>query len=459
MVYAYPYKIPRRADARPKMESDVPKQLHLCQMFFYSPISNTILSWADPDDRQIEGLTSFSYWQDIARTLERGCFDAVFLADTQAARSEYEGQPDAALKYGVVWPAHDPMPIAATMASVTEHLGIAITQSTAGTAPYVAMRKLTTLDCLSGGRVAWNIVTGGLAAEHYAVGAGAPPDTETRYAHADEFVAICKELWDSVPQDAIIADRASGIFADPAKIRRIDYEGKYLRCKGVSAALPSPQGYPVLVMAGASGPGTAFAARHAEVVFANQPTPEAMRALQAKFDTAALEVGRTDPIRILFGVQVIVADDRPAAQRIVDRLAARVPLEASLARLSSSIGIDLSTFDPDEPFTPTQGRGSQGHLASYTSRIDGRQPTLREVAGRVAISSGAPQVFGSPQEVADQLERLWHETGCHGFNIYSPIVPSGVDRFVNEVVPLLQEKGIFRRRYEGRTLRENIVDD
>ncbi|WP_162272327.1 NtaA/DmoA family FMN-dependent monooxygenase [Sphingobium yanoikuyae] len=437
----------------------MPKQLHLCQMFFYSPISNTILSWADPDDRQIEGLTSFSYWQDIARTLEQGCFDAVFLADTQVARSEYEGQPDAALKYGVVWPAHDPVPIAAVMASATEHLGIAITQSTAGTAPYVAMRKLSTLDCLSHGRVAWNIVTGGFAAEHFAVGVGTAPDTETRYAQADEYVAICKQLWDSVPADAILADRSTGIFADPSKIKRVDFEGSYLRCKAVSAALPSPQGYPVLVMAGASGPGVSFAAHHAEVVFANQPTVEAMRAVQAKFDAAAAEIGREEPIRILFGVQVIVADDREGAQRIADRLAAKVPLEASLARLSSSIGIDLSTFDPDEPFTPTQGRGSQGHLASYTSRIDGRQPTLREVAGRVAISSGAPQVFGSPQEVADQLEQLWRDTGCHGFNIYSPIVPAGIDRFVKDVVPLLQEKGIFRRRYEGRNLRENIVGD
>lgn len=431
--------------------------MHLCQMFFCSPISNTILSWADPADRQIEGLISLEYWQEIARTLERGCFDAIFLADTQAARADYLGRPDEAIKYGVVWPAHDPMPIAAAVISATKQLGIAVTQSLNGTAPYVAMRRLATLDCLSKGRIGWNVVTGGLATEHYATGATEPPDSETRYAYADEYLQICNALWTSVSPDAILMDKQSGIFADPDKVQMVNFSGKYLRCKAVSPVLPSPQGRPVIVTAGASGPGVAFAVKHAEVVFANQPTPEAMKALQRRFDDVAASEGRSEPVRILFGVQVILGSDQEHARARADELAARVPVEASLARLSSAIGLDLSKFDLDAPFVAQGGHGSKGHLASYTSPINGRQPTLREVAGRVAISSGAPQIIGSSEEVANQLEGLWRNVGCHGFNIYSPIVPAAIDQFVGEVVPILQERGIFRRSYFGSTFRENLL--
>ena len=200
------------------------EKMHLIQMLMHTPISHTIMGWADKDDEQLEGLSSFEYWQSLARALEKSCFDAVFFADAPVARGDYQGRPDVGIRYGVAWPAHDPMPLVAVMASVTKRLGFGVTLSLNGTPPFLAVRRMSTLDCLSGGRIGWNIVTGIMNAEAVAVGASGLMPHDERYDLADEYMDVCYELWGSIEDGALIKDRATGQFADPKKIApRIRY--------------------------------------------------------------------------------------------------------------------------------------------------------------------------------------------------------------------------------------------
>jgi FMN-dependent oxidoreductase (nitrilotriacetate monooxygenase family) len=430
-------------------------KMHLVQMMFHTPIAHTVLGWAQPNDRQVEGLTSFAYWQDIARTAERGCLDGIFFADTPAARDEYQGKFDANLRYGVVWPTHDPMPVVAAMAAATEKLGFAVTLSVTGTPPYLAVRRLSTLDCLSNGRIGWNVVTGFLKSEHRAVGSTEIMEHDERYDYADEYMEICNAFWKSADEDAFPVNRETGIFADPSKIRVVDYEGRFLRSRGVNPVMRSAQGRPVIFQAGSSGRGMRFAARHAEVVFAIQPHLAGMKAFVDRIEAARKEVSRPDPVRVLFGVQPVIADSLEKARERVTELGQAAPLDAVLSRLSGTFGVDLSKFDPDKPVGELQSQASLGMIASLTDDLTGR-PTLREVARRFAVSGGLLQLMGTPIQVADQMEKLWRESGGHGFIVTPMEQPGSIEQFVHSVVPILQERGIFRREYETATFRGHL---
>lgn len=425
-------------------------QLHLLQMLFNTPISHLMLTWADEHDGQLAGMQSFAYWQDIARTLEKACFDGVFFADTAAVHDQYKDSPLTSVKYGVNWPTHDPMPLIAVMAAATQRLGFGVTLSTAGTAPYLAVRRISTLDYMTKGRVAWNIVTGFSRAEHRAVG-GPVLSHDERYDFADEYMAICYALWDCMQPGAIVADREKLVFANLDKIRTIDFKGKYLHCQAVVPTMPSPQGRPLLFQAGSSPRGMTFAARHADVVFAIQPTVERMRAFIAKLHAASREIGRPeDEVKALFGIQPVVGSTEEEAKRKVEKWLARVPLEAALSRLSGTLGVDLSKFDPDQPFSEMSTEASQGMMAAFGAASGGTVRTLREAA---INRNHFPRLIGTPAQVADRIETIWRETGCHGFNISPTVNPGGVADFAEQVVPILQKRGIFRREYEGSTFR------
>lgn len=217
-------------------------KMHLMQMLIHTACTHTLLGWADPKDQQFDGLEDFAYWQNLARTLERGCFDGVFFADSPATHAVYKSSVVPSVQYGASWPNHDPMPLVAIMAAATQHLGIGVTLSTTGTTPYLATRRISTLNYLSRGRVGWNIVSGFSMAEHMANGMGAQMAHDERYDQADEFMDICYRLWDSVPRDAILRNAETGQFADPEKIYVVDYKGKYLSCKAVAPTCRPPMG-------------------------------------------------------------------------------------------------------------------------------------------------------------------------------------------------------------------------
>lgn len=432
----------------------MPAKMHLMQMLIHSVSTHTLLSWADEADGQLEGLQSFAYWQGLARTLERGKFDGVFFADSPATHSVYKASVVPSVQYGASWPNHDPMPLVAVMAAATEHLGFGVTLSTTGTTPYLATRRITTLDYLSKGRVGWNVVTGFSMAEHMANGMGSQLGHDERYDLADEFMEICYRLWDSVPRDAMEFDRAKPQFANPDKVRVVDYQGKYLSCKAVAPNLPAPHGRPLLFQAGSSGRGMQFALEHAEVIFAIQAHVPGMIKSTEQLRAAA---GDGRDFKLLFGLQPIVRSTEAEAQRRSEELRQRIPLDAILARLSGVMGTDLSKLDPDKPLEEIETQASRGLLAATASSADGKAVTLRDAAARWALSVAIPQIVGTPEQVADRMERIWRETGCYGFNLSPTTNPDSVEDFVDQVVPLLQQRGIFRTDYEGATFRDNLM--
>jgi FMN-dependent oxidoreductase (nitrilotriacetate monooxygenase family) len=414
-------------------------------------------SRADRPDERFKGRASIDYWQGVARTLERGKFDGIFFADSGAIYDRYKGRADEALKYGIGWPKHDPMPTLALMGAVTERLGFAFTQSIAAVFPYPAMRLISTLDFLTNGRVGWNIVTGNARMEYEAVGLG-EMEHDARYDRADEYMEVCNALWRGIPHDAIIMDDRSGIVADPSRIGRVDFEGKYLKSRGVPLVAPSPQGRPVLFQAGSSGRGQQFALKHADVIFSIQGNTENMRRYVDALKVAAVAQGRKDPVRVIFGLQVVLGSSEAEAGRRREEMLSRYSLEASLTRLSGSLGIDFSTIDLDSPMEEWPTQASQGLVKALSSDMGGRKLTLREVAQSWATSIGTPHVVGTPEQVANEMEAMWRASGCHGFNVRPTVIPDSIEEFVDHVIPILQKRGVFRTDYRGETFRDNLLD-
>ncbi|MDP3135299.1 MAG: NtaA/DmoA family FMN-dependent monooxygenase [Burkholderiaceae bacterium] len=432
-------------------------KIHLFQMLLHTSITHTLMGWADPIDQQLDGLEDYAYWQKLAQTLERGCFDGAFFADSPATHGVYKDSVKPSVEYGVIWPNHDPMPLVAVMSAVTKHLGLCVTLSTNGTSPYLATRRLSTLNYLSKGRIGWNIVSGFSKAEHLAAGLGKQIEHDERYDMADEFMEICYQLWDSVPADAILRDKKSGRFADPERVRQIDFKGKYFQCKGVGPVLPSPFGRPVLFQAGSSGRGIEFAMKHAEVIFSIQNHVVGMKKTMAQLKEAAEKFGAPNP-KVVFGLQPIVRSTMAEAQQRARELIERIPLEANLARMSGVFGIDLSQMDPDKPLSDSaNSQASRGLMAAAMTNEKGEAVTLREVAKKWALGPAIPQLIGTPESVADEIERIWRETGCHGFNLSPTTNPDSVEIFVDQVIPLLQKRGIFRTSYESDRFRDNVM--
>lgn len=432
----------------------MPRHIHLISFQINSPMNHTVLSWAHPDDNRLQAMSDLSLWIDMAKTLERGVFDALFFADTPGVFDRYKDRMDEAIRYGVCWPSMDPVTLLGAIAGATTHLGLAATMSTGPHHPYSVVRQLSTLDYMSGGRVGWNIVTGHLRGEHRAY--GLPElDHDERYDRAEEYMEICHALWNSAGEGGIIADKASGIFADPGKIARIEHDGKYFSCHTVAAAPPSPQGRPVLYQAGSSGRGQQFAMKHADVVFAIQPNLPGMMKFMADFRQAAVTYGRAVPPGVTFGIQPIVGGTEEEAQKKLDDLIERLPLDGAIARLSGTMGVDFSAMDLDQPLADMAVPGSQGLMKAFANIVGDRPLTLREVAIRWGLSVGMPQIVGSPEQVASRMEQIWRETGCHGFNITPHVMPSSIDDIVDQVVPILQKRGIYPAEYQGKTLRDH----
>jgi FMN-dependent oxidoreductase (nitrilotriacetate monooxygenase family) len=264
--------------------------IHFIHIYVDSPTTHIQSTWLSPADRQGTGHGTTAYWQDLARTLERGFFDGIFIADIQSIEPEFARQ-DIAFGSGI--PRHDPLLTIPSMADATDHLGFGVTLSTAGTPPYLAVRRLGTLDNLTGGRVGWNVVTSYQKSDYLALGID-QPSHDLRYDMADEYLEICRRLWDAFPRDAIRADRDEGVFVDIDRIGRVEFAGQYYRCEGYPVIECSPQGRPLIFQAGSSGRGIRFAATHGDAIFALQPTMAAMKGYLAQVADAANRMPRPE---------------------------------------------------------------------------------------------------------------------------------------------------------------------
>jgi FMN-dependent oxidoreductase (nitrilotriacetate monooxygenase family) len=416
--------------------------------------------WAGPQIGNGYGWTQPELWQDMAVALERAKFDLIMLGDSLAVPGTYQGRMDAYLRYAEHAPFHDPSPLVAIMAAATRRIGLALTLSTTFYPPFLLARLMTTLDHLSRGRIAWNVVTSYKVEEALNFGYRELLDHDQRYDRADEYMELCAQLWSSWAPDAVVMDTGTNTFADPAKVQTIDFQGDYYRSRGPLNATPSPQGQPVIIQAGTSERGQDFAARHAEAIIVARETTEEMKQFYDQFKARMRKFGRApEACKIFFLAKPIIADTDEEAQQRADALYANAPVEAGLAALSTMIQTDLSAYDLDQPLPASLERRAIQGIRSQLDRFygAGETPTLREIATRKVSLDSAPFI-GAPERVADGLARTMEAVGGDGFAIRQGIWPGYVNPFVDQVIPLLQQRGVARTEYAGTMLRDHLQE-
>jgi alkanesulfonate monooxygenase len=407
--------------------------------------------WRHPRDHS-RNYHSLEYWQNLARTLEAGCFDGLFLADVSGVYDVYQDSPDAALRTAMQIPANDPFCLVPAMAAVTDHLGFGITGSIPYEPPYAFARRISTLDHLSKGRMAWNVVTGYLDSAARGAGKSKQTDHDTRYDIADDYMSLVYKLWEaSWDDDAVRFDQQAGVFTDPAHVRTISHHGPYFDLEAIHLCEPSPQRTPVIFQAGASSRGQAFAARHAECVFIAAPTIDSTAAMVAKLRHATESAGRDPEHLKIFALLAVVPDESDdAARRKLDDYRQYALPEGSLALMSGWTGIDLGQFGLDERAENVSSQAIQSAMSGLGSR------TVREWGDALAIGGAANVITGSASTVADELERWLDETGVDGFNLAYTVMPECFTDFVDLVVPELQQRGRLKRGFDEGSLRHKL---
>jgi FMN-dependent oxidoreductase (nitrilotriacetate monooxygenase family) len=389
----------------------------------------------------------------FAQTLERGRFDAFFMADHLAVLN----MPMAALKRSATVTSFDPLTLLPALAMVTEHLGLIATASTTYNEPYHVARKFASLDHISGGRAGWNLVTSGNPHEAMNFGLEEHVEHGTRYRRGREFYDVVTGLWDSWADDAFLRDQEAGLFFDPAKMHVLDHAGEFLKVKGPLNVARPIQGWPVIVQAGSSEAGKQIAAETAEVVFGSAPNLADAQRFYADVKGRMDVLGRPrDHMKILPGALVILGETDEEAREKKAALDDLVHPDSGLASLSVALGTDASGFDLDGPLPEIpESNASKSGRQRIIDRAKRENLTVRQLA-RIAGSYGGLCMAGTPKTVADQMQEWLETEASDGFNVMFPWVPGGLDEFVDRLVPELQRRGIFRQDYEGRTLRENL---
>lgn len=432
------------------------KQIHLNGFIQNSPSPHSMGLWKHEKDEG-RNHNRLSYWTETAQILERGKFDALFIADVLGTYSVYGNSHEAAAQHAVQLPAHDPLLPISAMAAVTEHLGFAPTISATYAQPYALARQLSTLDHLTEGRVAWNVVTSYLESEAVNLGLSGRLPKELRYDRADEFLEVVYKLWEhSWKDDAVVYDRENDTFAHPDKVRLINHEGEFFKVPGPHLVEPSPQRTPVLFQAGASPKGRNFAAKHAEAVFTKNHSLDALKAYVADIRKRTQEQGR-NPEDVLVSQLIlpIIGSTEEEAYKKYEDLINHVSFEGTASLLSGHTGIDFSKYDPDKYIEDMDTEAVQGNLDLYT-KDPNKKWTLREAIKNHGLGNGTVKFIGTPEQIADQMEK-WSRVGdVDGFTIAQSYSPGTYREFVDDVVPELQKRGIYRQEYEGKTLRENM---
>jgi FMN-dependent oxidoreductase (nitrilotriacetate monooxygenase family) len=409
--------------------------------------------WRHPDTRQTE-FNNLEPWIELAQLLEAGKFDALFLADVIGVDPAYKGSWDTYIKEAVQIPSNDSGALAGALIGATDRLGLTFTSSILSEHPFSFARKLSTLDHLSKGRIGWNIVT---SVSHNAAqnfGFERIVAHDERYAWADEYMEVVYKLWEgSWDDDAVIADKQSGIYADPTKIHRIYHSGKRYRVLGPHLTTPSPQRTPVLFQAGSSKAGRAFAARHAEGTFIASPNPAGARKAIAETRAFAQAAGR-DPSDLLFiqGLSFVVGSTEEEAQRKSREIDEYVSIDGLAAHISRDMGIDFGRLDPERPLDEYGIEGLQGYVRLFEEGNPGKKARIADLANALSYSG---RVVGTPESIADQLE-LWQDAGVSGVNVMYQTTPGSFRTFIEHVIPVLRDRGLAQREYAPGTLRERL---
>ena len=429
---------------------DASRQLRLGA--FMRPVSIHTGAWRYPGAFP-DANFNFAHYKRFAQTLERGRFDALFMADHLAVLN----MPMEALKRSATATSFEPMTLLPALAAVTEHLGLIATSSTTYDEPFHVARRFASLDHISGGRAGWNLVTTSNpdAARNFGHDEHMPHGE--RYARAREFFDVVTGLWDSWADDAFIRDVDSGVFFNPERLHVLNHKGAELSVRGPLNIARPVQGWPVIVQAGSSEAGRQIAAETAEAVFTSQPTLADGQRFYADVKGRMAKLGRPrEHLKILPGVFVVVGDTLAEARRKRALLDSLVHYDSAIASLSIALGHDASGFDPDGPLPEIpETNASQSGRERMIALAARENLTVRQLAQRVGGYAGLA-MLGTPAMIADQMEEWLATEGSDGFNVMFPYLPGGLDDFVDRVVPELQRRGLFRREYEGKTLRENL---
>lgn len=409
-------------------------------------------SWRHPSSQSHRNY-DIDYLIEIAQTAERGKFDTLFIADSVARPVQENSYSELKL---------DPLVILAAVSSATKKIGLTVTATTTYNEPFQIARKFGALDHLSKGRVGWNVVTSANDLEATVYGKEEHLSHADRYDRAEEFLDVVKKFWFSIERDAVIANKETGQFLDISKVHPVNHEGKWFKVSGLLDSPEPPQGYPVIVQAGSSEAGKELAARTAEVVFTATQSLENAQAFYEDVKVRLAKYGRErDELKIMPGVYITVAGTEEEARKKREELNKLIVPEAGLLFLSEFTQIDFRGFNPDDPFPeydpyadPTNPRIRYKIIRDIANKEG--LTTLRQIYERISSARGHLEVTGTPEQVVDQLEEWFLKGGADGFNVIPPTFPEDLNLIVDEVIPELQRRGLFRENYEGDTLRSHL---
>ena len=423
---------------------------------YFNPTGHHVASWRHPR-AQRDAHVNIKHYVEIAQTAERAKFDMIFLADAAAVRkADIE-----ALSRSIQFIANfEPITLLSAIAMATERIGLVATASTSYNEPYHVARKFASLDHISGGRAGWNVVTSGSPVEALNFNRTAPFPHADRYNRAHEFVEVVTALWDSWDDDAFIRDAASGIYFDREKMHTLDHKSERYQVKGPLNVPRPPQGWPLIVQAGASDEGIELAAQYAEAIFSPHLTIEEAKPYYDKLKGSMRKRGRDpDHCKVLPGLSVFVAETEEEARRDYELTQSLIHPVVAREILSTMLGdMDLTKYPIDQPLPAVlpPSNGSKGHYDSIVQLARRENLSILELGKRVAGARGKNVFVGDPAQVADYMEEWFIKSACDGFNVMPPYIPGQLDDFCRLVVPELQRRGLFRTEYEGETLRDNL---
>ncbi|WP_437968060.1 LLM class flavin-dependent oxidoreductase [Sorangium sp. So ce260] len=426
-----------------------PGRLHLNA--FLMSVGHHEASWRLPESDPFAN-TSVAHFKNLARIAERGRLDSLFLADSPVLWNNVGRRPAGTL---------EPTVLLAALAGVTEHIGLIATASTTYNEPFNLARRFASLDHISGGRAGWNIVTtaGVDAARNFNL--DELPAHSDRYARAAEFIDVSLKLWDSWDDDALLGDKENGVWGDDAKIYPARHVGRYFKVGGALNVPRPPQGYPLLVQAGSSEDGKELAARYAEAVFTAQQTLDDAQQFYTDLKARVRALGR-DPesIKILPGIVPVIGGTEAEAHALDAELDRLIKPEYAKRQLAQTLRVkpedlDLDAELPRDLPSEDQIEGAKSRYTLIVTLARRERLTVRQLIGRLGGGRGHRTFAGTPEQVADAIQHWWDQGAADGFNVMPPVLPSGLEAFVDQVVPILQRRGLFRTEYEGRTLREN----
>ncbi len=413
--------------------------------------------WRHPKDRSTE-YKALEYWTDLAKILEKGCFDGIFIADVLGIYDVYHHSAEHALKGAVQVPVNDPLQIVPAMAAVTQHLGFGLTTSISFEHPYPFARRISTLDHLTRGRLGWNIVTSYLDSGSKNLGQKGQVNHDNRYDIADEYLEVLYKLWEgSWQNDAVLRDKVNGIFADPEKVHAIAHEGKYFSVPGIHLCEPSPQRTPVLYQAGASPRGQKFASQNAECVFIAAPSKIAAKKVVQSIRQKLKEEGR-DPysVKIYTLLSIVTAEIDHEAQQKFKEYQSYGSYDGALTLLSGWSGVDFSQYRPTDQVEYIKTNAIQSLLDAYVNADPERVWTIEEIAHWNSLGGNGPVLVGGAETVADHLQAWIEETDIDGFNLAYILAHQTFIDVVDFIVPELQKRGVYKTEYTTGTLREKL---